>query len=487
MTMNENEAASANGVTTGSGLNGPTPLLVAEIVGILAVLGIMAAPLFCGRVNVNNDLGWLFLPTRIFYADCLAKGQGFDWMPQMFSGYYLTGSGDVGGYHPLRWLTYRWLPLRVAFEIELLAAYPFMLLGMFCWLRRLAMPREVAAAGAMMFTFSSFCMLHFLHVDMVAVAAHLPWMLAAIDVVVRNPLGTRRMAAGLAIALLTGSQLLLATSANRLDFGRCRSRLRRVAVLVGRKESANGWAWPRWAARICLELVLAVGVGGMIGAVQVLPMADVVTLSVRKTTTAEFANSMWLDPLNVVQLVARYMFKDRILQYNTHEFGLYAGAVPLLLIFWLRGRGKELGGLRGLVWPALALVVLGLDLSFGALGPALPPATLRAAGRQFSLPMPLPDVGGIGRGRAGHRWACCCCSARGAADGRRRGGNWRRWGLWSCSACLWRRWAWCCGLDTDLAWVMASPLEILAGPLLFGVAACSSSWRPAAGGPGRWA
>ena len=143
------------------------PLLVAAILGILVVLGVMALPLFCGQVNTKDDLGWLHLPSRIFYADCLAKGEAFDWMPGIFSGFYLTGSGDVAGYHPLHWLIYRWLPLPVAFEIELLAAYPLMLLGMFLWLRRWGMPREVAAVGGLIFTLSSFNLLHFVHPNMV--------------------------------------------------------------------------------------------------------------------------------------------------------------------------------------------------------------------------------------------------------------------------------------------------------------------------------
>ncbi len=180
--MEESQSKTAGERGNRATFGGPVPLLVAAILGILVVLGVMALPLFCGQVNTKDDLGWLHLPSRIFYADCLAKGEAFDWMPGIFSGFYLTGSGDVAGYHPLHWLIYRWLPLPVAFEIELLAAYPLMLLGMFLWLRRWGMPREVAAVGGLIFTFSSFNLLHFIHPNMVGALAHLPWLLAAIDV-----------------------------------------------------------------------------------------------------------------------------------------------------------------------------------------------------------------------------------------------------------------------------------------------------------------
>ena len=342
--MGESESKTAGDQANSAGLNGPMPLLVAVMLGVLAVLGVMALPLFCGQVNIQNDLGWCHLPTRVFYANCLAKGEVFDWMPEIFSGFYLTGSGDVGGYHLFHWLIYRWLPLPVAFEIELLAGYPFLLLGMFLWLRRLEMPREVAAVGSMMFTFSSFTLLHFIHPNIVTSVAHLPWLLAAIDVAVRDPRPAHRSGARLAIALLTG------------------------LLLPYHRRVTGSTISPRSAAKICVELAAAGGLGTMLGAIQILPMIDAVMLSVRKTTSTDFVNSFSLHPLNLVQLFAPYMFKDRVLLYNTHEFGLYVGAVPLLLILWLPGRTKDLGAFRGLMWAATALAVLGMVLSFGPLG-----------------------------------------------------------------------------------------------------------------------
>ena len=50
---------------------------------------------------------------------------------------------------------------------------------------------------------------------------------------------------------------------------------------------------------------------------------------------AAFANSGSLHPLNLVQVVAPYLFATRVVGQNTHELGLYFGAVPLLLCVWL--------------------------------------------------------------------------------------------------------------------------------------------------------
>ena len=89
----------------------------------------MAAPFFWGRVVTHDDLGAFHLPVRDFYATQLARGESFDWMPSLYSGFYLTGEGQAGMYHPLHWLLYRLLPLGAAFNLALLLSYPLMLGG----------------------------------------------------------------------------------------------------------------------------------------------------------------------------------------------------------------------------------------------------------------------------------------------------------------------------------------------------------------------
>ena len=175
----------------------------------VALLLALAAPFLGGHVNTADDLGAFHLPLRAFYANCFAHGVAFDWSPQLFGGFYLTGEGQLGGYHPLHLLLYRLLPLNVAFDIECLAAYPFMLLGMFLLLRRWGCARDAALFGGVTFAFSGFSLLHFVHVNGVAVVAHLPWLLLAIHAVIDGASRNRRLAGGIGIALLTGSQLLL--------------------------------------------------------------------------------------------------------------------------------------------------------------------------------------------------------------------------------------------------------------------------------------
>ena len=101
----------------------------------LILFAVMAGPFFAGRIYSRDDLGAFHLPIRDFYARQIAQGEAFDWMPQLFSGFYLTGEGQAGMYHPLHQLLYRWLPLQRAVDCEYLLTYPIMLAGTWLFLR----------------------------------------------------------------------------------------------------------------------------------------------------------------------------------------------------------------------------------------------------------------------------------------------------------------------------------------------------------------
>ena len=68
---------------------------------------------------------------------------------------------------------------------------------------------DAAMLGSLLFTFCGFNLLHFVHPNAVAVIAHIPWLLWAIDIVSRDARRRKVAAAPAAIAILTGSQLLL--------------------------------------------------------------------------------------------------------------------------------------------------------------------------------------------------------------------------------------------------------------------------------------
>lgn len=326
------------------------------LLGGLALWGAMCWPLSAGRVYTSDDLGAYHLPLRKFYAECLARGEAFDWCPQLYGGFYLSGEGQVGMYHPLHQLLYRWLRLDVAFDLELLIGYPLMLAGMYLFLHRWLSRRAAAMFGAVVFTFSGFNTLHFVHPQAVAIVAHLPWLLWCWDIVWRQP-GGRRAACGLAgISLLTASQILLGYPQYAW-----------FSLLAQLAYAVLLWRLRRPSAMLILQIVAALMLGALAAAVQWLPTWDLLADSQRRDVDAAFALTGALHPVNLIQLMAPYLFRDRVAGGNTHEFGLYLGAAPLMLVawyFWCQPASKR----SSLLNYALALAGLALVLALGAKG-----------------------------------------------------------------------------------------------------------------------
>ena len=105
-----------------------------------------------------------------------------------------------------------------------------------------------------------------------------------------------------------------------------------------------------------------------LAAIQWLPTLDALGTSTRSASDSSFADTGALHPLNLVQLVAPYLFGTRVAGQNTHELGLYAGAVPLLLSVWLLAQRRCWGRYAPLVWAALACGGIALILAFGQTG-----------------------------------------------------------------------------------------------------------------------
>ncbi|MDA1229582.1 MAG: hypothetical protein O2856_02285, partial [Planctomycetota bacterium] len=276
----------------------------------LGLLGWMFLPLVTGRVYVWDDLQNYHLPIRQFYAQCLVNGDSFDWMPNLFSGFFLTGSGQGGTYHPLHLLLYRFLPLTTAFNLEVLLSYPFMLFGMQLFLRRHLIRNDAAWLGAIVFTFSGFCTLHFLHPNAIAVVAHIPWLLLVQDVLLRPNAGSPRwrVPAEVSIALLTGSQLLLGYP-QYVWF----SLLAEVSLCIG----LCGWNWR--GLRILSLIGLLKCFGFTLGAVQLLPSMAALAESDRTSLPPEFFFQHPLSPVEMLQWIGPFLTKHRVFGPNIHE------------------------------------------------------------------------------------------------------------------------------------------------------------------------
>jgi hypothetical protein len=318
-------------------------------------LAVFALPLFTNRVYTENDLGWFHLPTRYFYSQCLAHGDSPAWFPNIFCGFYLHGEGQVGMYHPLHFVLYGLLPFVTAFNIDLVWPYPFMMAGMYVFLRRWGIRRDAALFGGITFAFSGFNLLHAIHMNGIAVVSHIPWLLAAIDAAIR-PGSSKRTWPVVAISLLTASQILLGYP-QYFWFSSLAELIYALSL---------GIAWGAW--RALPLLALAKVLGALMGCVQLIPTIDLWSNSLRAFATKGFFDRYSLMPVNAFQFVAPYVFKDRSAGGSMHEYGIYDGVTAVLLICWLLANARRIGAGARLAAGALAAGLFFLVLSFGKYG-----------------------------------------------------------------------------------------------------------------------
>ena len=320
----------------------------------------LAWPVFQGRVFVYNDLSWFHLPLRHVYQQALLNGDSLLWTPAIFSGLYYLGEGQAGVFHPLHLLLYRLLSLRTAFDLELLANYVAAFGGMWWLLRRLRFADVPSLFGAMLFAFCGFSLLHHHHLNMVAVVAHLPWLLAAADLLMTGERSATRRLGFAAVALILGSAFLVGFPQAIWWDG-----LALAAFAAGRARQTGRW-------RAVLPLAAAVAIGVAIGGIQVLPSADAISYSDRAALGPDFVLTYSLHPINLLQLWSPQALVGGSYTETDHpwfhEFGIYSGAILPVALAWVWLRRRTLVERRGLITWTTICAAVALVLALGRYG-----------------------------------------------------------------------------------------------------------------------
>jgi hypothetical protein len=324
----------------------------------LALLAPLLWPLLTGRVFVNTDLHWFHLPTRFLYQQALASGDTVLWTPSIFSGFYIHGEGQAGLFHPLHQALYRLLPLGAAFNLEFIINYLMAFAGTFWFMRRLRFAGVPALLGAMLFTFCGFNLLHHAHINMLAVVAHMPWLLAAADLLIVDDRPRARALAFAAVALILGSELLIGFP----------QAVYWNAIALAAFGTFRAWETRRW--RRLAECGGAAAIGVLLGSIQLLPTLDVAAHSTRVDRKVDFALTYSLHPNNVIQLWSPRFFREGVPggEGRFHEYGLYSSALLTLALPWVWIRRQALLERRALIVAATVFAVLALLLALGRYG-----------------------------------------------------------------------------------------------------------------------
>ncbi|MGH7150648.1 MAG: hypothetical protein ACREIU_08120, partial [Planctomycetota bacterium] len=340
----------------------------------------LAWPLLRGEFYAFGDLIHFHIPLRHFYATSLERGESFDWNPYLYCGHCLLGEGQLGTYHPFHLLLYRLLPFPAAFGFELFASYPFAFAGMWLFLRRRRLGRRAALVGAGTFAFCGFHLSHLEHMNSVAILAHTPWLLWALDRVLREGDSRRARQGVLGCALVVASEVLLGypeyvwySLLAGCGYG--------LLVAIEDRPPRSRW----------LAALGALAFGVAAGAIQLLPTVEALLDSTREAP-AEFRAALSLHPLDLLQVLAPYLYAERGYGHLPHEHSLYPGigvlAVALSGLFLRAPRG---GGWRlfagSLLFSAVALwMALGTRGGLDELAAKVPLLRLfRVPGRHVAL------------------------------------------------------------------------------------------------------
>lgn len=309
-------------------------------------------PLVQGEIYLEHDISANFVPLRYFFAQCLQQGESFLWIPNIHSGFYLHGDGQNGMSHPLHLFLYSNFSFTTALDLEFILSYPFMFAGVVLFLRRLQLPGPSVLFGAMLFTFSGYCMSSWLWLVHIAVIAHTPWTLWAIHIVMRSEKPREIVLASFAIVLLTASSLLVGYPQMVYVMGMAEG-LFALSLLRGCR---NRWMLGLLFSAKCFGLMAA--------AIQLLPTLDLLQQSTRNETSDVFRSEQSLHPLNLLCLVNPYLFQQRMFDGNGYQ-GIYGGTSATLMVAWLLLRIRKLEVSRWLVGTCAVMALVGLLLTLG--------------------------------------------------------------------------------------------------------------------------
>lgn len=355
------------------------------LVAAFSALLVLAYPALNGTVYTSTDLADFHIPVRAWYQDALEKGNSFIWYPYSFRGYYIHAEGQAALYHPLNLISYPYLSFETAFNLEFLRSYFFLLCGGFFLFLRFGLGTGPALFGSFLFAFSSFNVLHYMHLNIVGAAGHIPWLLLATDVVIRSRNQLFVSVATLSIVLLTASSLLLGHP-QVIWMSVMAQALYAVFLLLSRGTLFS---------TISLRLIAAQLLGLASAGIQTVPLYDAVSNSFRAGSavmTEQFVNLFGLNFQSLAQLFAPYWILDKASGSRAIETDAYCGALFPVLLVWLLLRWRNLGTWKPWVGFSISLFLLSIWLGLGKeaglyqIQSALPVIGLfRAPGRYIAL------------------------------------------------------------------------------------------------------
>ena len=248
------------------------------------------------------------------------------WNPYIFSGTPLMADFNAGAFHPLIGL-FAILPDRAAWLATEVILFSAIAVGMYVFLRALALSVAACVLGAATFAFAGPVLSQVNHVDMTEGFVAIPWLLLSVLHIVRDGRWRWSIVFGIAYAtvILGGAPEAMLDEA--------------LLVLAYAVMSAgvNAERWRRVLSRGAAGIVLALS----LAAIQWLPGLEAIRNSQRGSGVFAAAGS-FPTPFSIFALVpyldggyGGFGEQQFFSQYNLPEVGLYLGVLPLIAILTL--------------------------------------------------------------------------------------------------------------------------------------------------------
>ena len=289
-------------------------------------------------------------PIKLLTARAWREGVPL-WEPHLLAGYPLIGNAQAGIFYPG---TLPYLFLSGADASDLVAWLHLCVagLGMFGFLRALRLRHLAALLGGMVFMFNAVTVGWLMWDSAAGAMVWLPWVLWALETVIRSGRWLAVIPGALAIALTyLGGHLQWSL----------------YALLIFAWYGAFRWLWPGSIARrrVASAVVLMVGFGTALAMIQILPTLEYASQGHRPPLSFE-ALTRGLDGSGLLTLWSPRLFGDVTRDWwgtlNYHELIVYAGVAPWLLAVVAVAAGRTA---RGEVWCFAGLGLFGAACAAG--------------------------------------------------------------------------------------------------------------------------
>jgi len=309
-----------------------------------------------------GDILMFFYPTHLAYANALRQGRLPLWEPKMFAGFPLFAEGQIGALYPTHPILYGLLPIDLATNYDILISLAWVAIGMYLFLRALHLQPASAFLGAMAFSGGGFFMPRLQHMSVLATASWLPWLFWAFEKFRQEEIFQRRLRWWIVLALFSGIQLL----GGHPQFAFMTAILLALYASVRWQSDSTRHRLFEYVelARV-LPVVLAIGVGAMIAAPQLLPTYELATMSNRATgLLPQFFNAFSLRLLHYLMLFHPFLLGNPFPRVSVEVIGYTSllGITFAIAILFVR-RDRRVGFF-------VLIAAVALFLGLGDLNPA---------------------------------------------------------------------------------------------------------------------